>query len=182
MNYCSTFVRGELQSLNLDESHLKQVDPPNITYFWKRFSQVCQTVPIWDNFQLSWMLRGHRGFNPDSNPVLLSTFSHQGWLFKAKGENVVASPHSNNVLDFIVECSVTRQHPRRSQGCEYSVRLVRNSQVHCIHICGWALPHSPPPYVHLAFLSCDKCSQAFPVCRHSSASIYYTKHIQNNNF
>ena len=84
MNYCSTFVRGELQSLNLDESHLKQVDPPNVTYFWRRFSQVCQTVPIWDNFQLSWMLRGQRGFNPDSNPVLSPPFLTKDGFLKLK--------------------------------------------------------------------------------------------------
>ena len=37
------------------------------------------------------------------------------------------SPHSNNVLDFIIEHSVARQDPRHSQDREYSTWPVRNS-------------------------------------------------------
>ena len=45
-------------------------------------------------------------------------------------------------------------------------------------------PHPPcPPYVHLMSTrhhSCDRCSQAFPVIRHSSSgSVYYCEHKPN---
>ena len=101
MKYYSKYL-GEklLKSLKLDESCLKQLDPPNTTYFGRRLSQVCKTVPIWENFQLSWFLRGQRGFHPDSNPVLSPPFlTREGFLKLKVSENkyyeiLKASHHS----------------------------------------------------------------------------------------
>ena len=67
-------------------------------------------------------------------------------------------PHSNNMLDFIIKCSVARQDPRHSQDYEYSIWLVRNLLSGLL--CGQALP---PPHIHLASTSHDKCFQAFPM-------------------
>ena len=83
-----------------------------------------------------------------------------------------SGPHSNNVLD--LSSSTTRQDPRHSQHHEYLLRLTgKKLTLRCIaHI--FVVGHHPP-YVHLASMSHDKCSQAFSVCRHSSASVYYTE-------
>ena len=43
------------------------------------------------------------------------------WMLGGRG------PHINNILDFIIGCSVTRQDLRRSQDCEYHIWPVRNS-------------------------------------------------------
>ena len=81
----------------------------------------------------------------------------------------------NNVLDFIIERSIARQDPRRSQDCKYFTWPVRNSLsglLHTILVVGhlvstWRRSHG-------------KCSQAFPVFRRSSASVYYSERKPKN--
>ena len=80
-------------------------------------------------------------------------------------------PHSNNVLDFIIECSVARQDPRHSLDREYSTWLVRNSLSGLLCAYLWS-GTAPPPHIHLTSTSHDKCFQAFPVFRRSSASVW----------
>ena len=80
-------------------------------------------------------------------------------------------------LVFILECSMARQDPR----CSWieNTLLKRQetcSQIYRAWICSWA----SPLYVHLTSMSCDKCSQDFPIFHHSSASMYYTEHKPKN--
>ena len=50
-------------------------------------------------------------------------------------------PHSNNILDFIIECSNDSQDPRRSQDQQYSTLPVRNMLCgYCTQVCSWAEP------------------------------------------
>ena len=60
-------------------------------------------------------------------------------------------PHSNNILDFIIDCSVARQEPRHSQDHEYSAWRVRNSfssSLHNVFVAGHC-----SLYVHLVSMS-----------------------------
>ena len=75
-------------------------------------------------------------------------------------------PHSNNILDFIIECSNASHGPRHSRDQQYSTSPVRNTLCgYCTQVCSWA---EPP----LASMSHDKCSQVFPIFRHSSTSMW----------
>ena len=55
-------------------------------------------------------------------------------------------PHSNNVLDFIIECSVARQDPRHSLDREYSTWLVRNSLSGLLCAYLWSGTAPPPTF------------------------------------
>ena len=35
---------------------------------WQRFCQVLSSVPASDNYYMSWLMRGNRGFNPANKP------------------------------------------------------------------------------------------------------------------
>ena len=86
-----------------------------------------------------------------------------------------------NVLEFIIECTNNSQDPRRSRDRQYSTSPVRNL------LCGLLLASlqlgtisttstsRPPDIIHI-----DMCSQAFPVFRRSSASVYYTERKPKN--
>ena len=83
----------------------------------------------------------------------------------------------NNILDFIIEHSVTRQNPKCLHHRENSAWLVKNLLSGLLHI--FVLGNCPS-YVHIGSTTCDKCSQAFPILGHSSASVYYIEHKQKN--
>ena len=56
--------------------YVKMSDEQIGQYFWKRLVDVCCTVPVRDNFYLSWWLRGKRDTsNPDYNPSYLKKSS-----------------------------------------------------------------------------------------------------------
>ena len=67
------------------------------------------------------------------------------------------SPHSNNVLDFIIEHSNDSQDPRCSRDRQYSIlRLENHSMVYYTWICSWA-PHVIDV---IGVPSCFSCSSA----------------------
>ena len=90
-------------------------------------------------------------------------------------------PHSNKALDFIIERSNDSQDPRCSRHQQYlsspGNKLILRFIAHKI-----VVGHRPP-YVQFASTkhhSRDKCSQAFPIFRRSSASVYYTERKSKN--
>ena len=88
-------------------------------------------------------------------------------------------PCLNNILDFIIKRFITMKDPTCSHHREYSAWQVRNLLSGLSHI---FLLRNCPSYVHLGSTSCDKCSQAFPILGHSSASMYYTERkLKNRN-
>ena len=58
--------------------YVKMSDEQIGEQFWKRLVNVCCTVPVHDNFYLSWWLRGKRETsNPDYNPNYLKKSSFE---------------------------------------------------------------------------------------------------------
>ena len=53
---------------------IEQIHGSVSQYLLKHFQRVCLTLPVKDNFFLSWWMRGLRGFSPDSNPMMAPPF------------------------------------------------------------------------------------------------------------
>lgn len=62
-------------------------------YFLKHFHRVCLTLPSKDNFYLSLLTRGTRGFSPDKNPELAPPFLQRRNFQRLK----VYCYHNNNI-------------------------------------------------------------------------------------
>ena len=81
------YTGKEHQTVGRSAAQLKYVDMSDESVSaltWRRFSEVCQTVPVHDNFYLSWWLRGRRRFNPTSNPTLAPPFLTRDGFTKLK--------------------------------------------------------------------------------------------------
>jgi len=82
------YTGKEQQTKGRSHAQLKYVDMSDKDVgasLWRRFSEVCRTIPVQDNFYLSWWLRGRRGFNPDSNPTFAPPFLTRDGFSKLKG-------------------------------------------------------------------------------------------------
>ena len=73
-------------------------------------------------------------------------------------------PRSNNILDFIVQLSITRQGPIHSQIWQETW-----SQVYCTSTCSQAPPPCPPNLMHIIHVSVPRPSPFFCL---SSTSVY----------
>ena len=74
------------------EAQFKYVEASDGTvgeFFIKRFMQVCQTVPIWDNYYMSIYMRGQRGYNPASKPALTLPYLTRDGFTKLKVSTVL---------------------------------------------------------------------------------------------
>ena len=94
------------------------------------------------------------------------------WMWEERG------PHSNNVLNSIIKCSIARQDPRHHKIANTLLDPQEiHSQVYCACICSRALPH-----VHLESIPCDNCSTVFH-CSSLPCIILNTteEQKQNNN-
>ena len=81
------YTGKEQQTKGRSHAQLKYVDMSDKDVgasLWRRFSEVCRTIPVQDNFYLSWWLRGRRGFNPDSNPTFAPPFLTRDGFSKLK--------------------------------------------------------------------------------------------------
>ena len=55
---------------------------------WQRFCQVLSSVPASDNYYMSWLMRGNRGFNPANKPKLAPPYLTTAGFDKLKVNTV----------------------------------------------------------------------------------------------
>lgn len=51
---------------------------------WSRFKKTCRDVPVHDNFYISWILRGSRGYDPLTRPDFAPPYLTRGGFRKLK--------------------------------------------------------------------------------------------------
>ena len=79
--------REHILATGWEEKHLIDIEAAEgdiCQYFWRQACRVCLTLPVHDNFYLSWLFRGSRGFLPNTNPALAPPFLKRDNFVKLK--------------------------------------------------------------------------------------------------